>query len=89
MHYYVGCLEYSKRKYKCCFINAKAYYVVPIKANHPLFYQDLQDYFDDDEQNLIIGGKPNTAYKKEYEYKNGSAITYEYFRYVIEFEGCI
>ena len=61
-------------------INAKAYYVVPIKANHPLFYQDLQDYFDDDEQNLIIGGKPNTAYKKEYEYKNGSAITYEYFQ---------
>ena len=61
-------------------INAKAYYVVPIKANHPLFYQDLQDYFDDDEQNLIIGGKPNTAYKKEYEYKNVSAITYEYFQ---------
>ena len=61
-------------------INAKAYYVVPIKANHPLFYQDLQDYFDDDEQNLIIGGKPNTAYKKEYEYKNSSAITYEYFQ---------
>ena len=63
--------------------------LVPIKANHPLFYQDLQDYFDDDEQNLIIGGKPNTAYKKEYEYKNGSAITYEYFRYVLHFGGYV
>ena len=54
--------------------------MVPIKGNHPLFYQDLQDYFDEDEQNLIVSGKPNTAYKKENEYKNGSAITYEYFQ---------
>jgi transposase DDE domain len=59
---------------------AKAYYVVPIKGNHALFYQDLIDYFDDDEQNLIIGGKINTAYKKENEYKNGCSITYEYFQ---------
>lgn len=61
-------------------IKAKAYYVVPIKGNHALFYQDLIDYFDDDEQNLIIGGKINTAYKKENEYKNGCSITYEYFQ---------
>lgn len=59
---------------------AKAYYAVPIKGNHALFYQDLIDYFDDDEQNLIIGGKINTAYKKENEYKNGCSITYEYFQ---------
>lgn len=61
-------------------VSAKAYYVVPIKANHPLFYEDLIDYFDEDEQNLIISGKINTAYKKESEYKNGSSITYEYFQ---------
>lgn len=61
-------------------IKAKAYYVVPIKGNHALFYQDLIDYFNEDEQNLIIGGKTNTEYKKENEYKNGSSITYEYFQ---------
>ena len=61
-------------------IKAKAYYVVPIKGNHALFYQDLIDYFDEDEQNLIIGEKTNTKYKKENEYKNGSSITYEYFQ---------
>jgi len=61
-------------------VKAKAYYVVPIKANHPLFYKDLIDYFDEDEQSLIISAKINTAYKKECEYKNGSAITYEYFQ---------
>lgn len=61
-------------------IKAKAQYVVPIKGNHPLFYQNLVDYFDEDEQNLIISGKINTKYKKEIEYKNGSSITYEYFQ---------
>ncbi len=61
-------------------IKAKAYYVVPIKGNHALFYQDLIDYFDEEEQNLIIGEKINTKYKKENEYKNGSSITYEYFQ---------
>lgn len=59
---------------------AKAKYVVPIKGNHPLFHQDLIDYFDEDEQNLIISEKPNTKYKKEFEYKNGASITYEYFQ---------
>ena len=61
-------------------MKAKAHYVVPIKGNHALFYQDLMDYFDEDEQNLIIGGKINTEYKKEKEYKNGCSITYEYFQ---------
>ena len=61
-------------------MKAKAHYVVPIKGNHALFYQDLMDYFDEDELNLIIGGKINTEYKKEKEYKNGCSITYEYFQ---------
>ena len=38
------------------------------------------DYFDEDEQNLIIRGKINTEYKKENEYKNGCSIIYEYFQ---------
>ena len=61
-------------------MKAKAHYVVPIKGNHALIYQDLMDYFGEDEQNLIIGGKINTEYKKEKEYKNGCSITYEYFQ---------
>ncbi len=55
-------------------------YVVPIKGNHPLFYQELADFFDEKEQEYIIAGKLNTAYKKDCEYKNGAAITYEYFQ---------
>lgn len=58
----------------------KADYVVPIKGNHPIFYQELIDYFDKKEQECIIAGKLNTAYKKYSEYKNGAAITYEYFQ---------
>lgn len=55
-------------------------YVVPIKGNHPLFYQELIDFFDKKEQEYILAGKLNTAYKKICEYKNGSAVTYEYFQ---------
>ena len=55
-------------------------YVMPIKGNHPTFYKELQEYFDNKMQEYIIAGKPNTAYKKTYEYKNGSVITYEYFQ---------
>ena len=55
-------------------------YVMPIKGNHPTFYKELQEYFDNKMQEYIIAGKPNTAYKKTYEYKNGFVITYEYFQ---------
>lgn len=55
-------------------------YVVPIKGNHPLFYQELIDFFDEKEQEYIIAGKPNTAYKTSREYKNGALIKYEYFQ---------
>lgn len=63
-------------------INAGCDYVVPIKGNHPLFYQELQDFFNEKEQECIIAGKLNTAYKKTCEYKNGAAVTYEYFQTV-------
>ncbi len=61
-------------------VNTLCDYVVPIKGNHPLFYQELIDFFDDKEQEYIIAGKLNTAYKKICEYKNGAAVTYEYFQ---------
>lgn len=61
-------------------IEKGADYVVPIKANHPTFYQELIDYFNEKEEEYIIAGKSNSAYKKIHEYKNGKAITYEYFQ---------
>ena len=53
---------------------------MPIKANHPIFYSELQEYFDNKMQEYIIAGKPNTAYRKSYEYKKKKTITYEYFQ---------
>ena len=61
-------------------IGAGADYVVPIKGNHPIFYQELIDFFDEKQQDYIRAGKLNTGYKKYHEYKNGAAITYEYFQ---------
>lgn len=61
-------------------VEGKADYVVPIKSNHPLFHKELKEYFDEKEEECIIAGKLNTGYKKESEYKNGAAITYEYFQ---------
>lgn len=57
-----------------------AHYVVPIKSNHPLFFKELQEFFNEKEQEYIIAGKLNTGYKVHYEYKNGSSIKYEYFQ---------
>ncbi len=61
-------------------IGTHSNYVVPIKGNHPIFFQELIEFFDEKEQEYIIAGKTNTAYKKTMEYKNGAAITYEYFQ---------
>lgn len=61
-------------------IEKGADYVAPIKANHPTFYQELIDYFNEKEEEYIKAGKSNSAYKKIHEYKNGKAITYEYFQ---------
>ena len=61
-------------------VDGFADYVMPIKGDHPTFYKELQKYFDNKMQEYIIAGKPNTAYKKTHEYKNGSVITYEYFQ---------
>ena len=61
-------------------VNSEADYVVPIKGNHPKFYQELVEFFDDKQCEYIIAGKLNTGYKKSNEYKNGAVITYEYFQ---------
>ena len=55
-------------------------YVVPIKKNHEIFYNELVSFFDSKQEEFIIAGKNNTGYLKEREYKNGMTITYEYFQ---------
>lgn len=61
-------------------IEGKGEYVVPIKANQGNFYQDLVDYFDEEELECIIAGKSNSAYYSEIEKSHSSIIKYEYFQ---------
>lgn len=61
-------------------ILSHGHYVVPVKGNHPIFFQELIEFWNQKEQECVIAGKLNTAYKKAIEYKNGCAITYEYFQ---------
>ena len=51
-------------------VDGLADYVMPIKGNHPIFCNELEEYFDEKTQQCIIAGKPNAAYKKILEYKN-------------------
>ena len=52
-----------------------AYYVAPIKGNHKILYEELTDYFSDEEFVNIIKEK---NYKKEIEKRNGEADIREY-----------
>lgn len=61
-------------------IDAKADYVIALKSNHPLFYYDLNLYFDDKRLDTIKAGALNTAYSINSEKVNSSIITYEYFQ---------
>lgn len=61
-------------------INAKGDYIVPVKANHSLFYQDLVDYFDEDKCSEIIAGNLNSQYMKYTEKSHSSIIVYELFQ---------
>lgn len=60
--------------------NKKGDYVVPIKKNHPNFNADLELYFDEEIQEQIIAGKPNSSYLKQEEKSHSCFITYEYFQ---------
>lgn len=61
-------------------IALKGDYCVPIKSNHPLFYQELQDYFSLEVLDYIRARNDGITYKKEYEKSHGTIITYEYFQ---------
>lgn len=60
-------------------INAGGDYIVPIKGNQGLFYQDLIDYFDDDCCAKIIAGNLKSEYLHQNEKSHGAIIEYEYF----------
>lgn len=55
-------------------------YVVPIKGNHPTFYDDLKTYFDDKRLEVIIAGNSKSSYLKQIEKSHSSTILYEYFQ---------
>lgn len=55
-------------------------YVIPIKGNHPTFYDELKLYFDDKKCEQIIAGNLNSSYTKEQEKSHSSFIIYEYFQ---------
>lgn len=61
-------------------IKGKADYCVPIKSNHPLFFQELVDYFDEEKCDSIKALNDAITYKIEYEKSHGTIITYEYFQ---------
>lgn len=53
----------------------QGYYVAPIKGNHKITYEELEDYFNDEE---IINEIKKTNYKKVIEKRNGDADIREY-----------
>lgn len=61
-------------------IDAKADYVVALKSNHQLFYDDLVLYFDDKKLDTIKASTLGTCYSINCEKTNSSIVTYEYFQ---------
>ena len=55
-------------------------YIVPIKGNQGTFYQDLIDYFDEEQCEKIIAGNSRSAYKTYQEKSHSSIIKYELFQ---------
>ena len=61
-------------------IQEKADYVIALKTNHQVFYNDLILYFNDDKLDMIKAGALKTSYLINIEKANSSVITYEYFQ---------
>ena len=61
-------------------INAGGDYIIPIKGNQELFYNDLKLYFDQKRCEEIIAGNSNSAYLTECEKSHSAFIKYEYFQ---------
>mgnify|MGYP002624565208 CR=1 FL=1 len=61
-------------------INAGGDYIVPIKGNHGIFYEELKLYFDNKKCEEIIAGNTRSMYYTENEKSHSSYIKYEYFQ---------
>lgn len=61
-------------------IEAGGNYIVPIKGNQGTFYQDLIDYFDEEQCEKIIAGNSKSAYMTYNEKSHSSIIKYELFQ---------
>lgn len=55
-------------------------FVVPVKGNHKIFLSELEQYFNEKQQEMIIAGNPKSSYLKYYEKVNSRVLTYEYFQ---------
>lgn len=61
-------------------IEAGGNYIVPVKGNQGTFYQDLIDYFDEEQCEKIIAGNSKSAYMTYYEKSHSCIIKYELFQ---------
>lgn len=61
-------------------INAGGDYIVPIKGNQGNFYQDLIDYFDEEQCDKITAGNSKSEYMEYQEKSHGVIIKYELFQ---------
>lgn len=61
-------------------INAGGDYIIPIKGNQGIFYDDLVLYFDNKKCEEIIAGNTQSSYYTESEKSHSSFIKYEYFQ---------
>lgn len=61
-------------------INSGGDYIVPIKGNQGIFYQDLIDYFNQEKCEEIIAGNLQSAYLTYVEKSHSSIIKYECFQ---------
>lgn len=55
-------------------------YIVPIKGNQGIFYQDLIDYFNEEQCEKIIAGNSKSSYMTYTEKSHSSIIKYELFQ---------
>lgn len=59
-------------------IKGKGDYVAALKRNHPLFYQEVEDFFDAEEREQLRKSKEN--YKKTIEKEHGGLAIREYYQ---------
>ena len=61
-------------------VNAGGDYIIPVKANQEIFYNNLKLYFDEKRCEEIRAGNSNSVYYMENEKSHSAFIKYEYFQ---------